>query len=448
VRQAELIARLVDAKEMTPNDAMLRPEYFFAYEEEWKFVCDYFRQHRCYPNIATFRTQFVEFPWQDIGETAQWLADEVAQEFLSGKVSKALIEINDANEINPREAAKLAIVELQKLSTYTDVLTGEVIDLPKDWQSRVAESERRRQHTERSTSGITFGFDMIDEVTSGTQPGEIEIIFARTSEGKSLFLLYSAYKAVMQGFRVAFVSPEMNGYETGVRLDSMMYGVSSFKLQAGKLYDDEWRSYVDSVSQYEAVSDRSSLLFYETMNLGRRFTTADLSTVIQREKPDLLCLDGVMLIEPLKQDKDPRKRLLNTMDEIKAIVTITGCPMRIAHQANRESAVPTGRRAKSLALSDMLPELHHMAESGAVEQYATRAFSLKYHTGRMYVAVRKNRNGPKGRIMSMSYDIDRSIMSDMRVEDADAEITLGGGGNEPPTQQMQLSAPSRDETPF
>lgn len=446
MRQAELIARLVGAKELTPNDSMLRPEYFFSYEDEWKFVCDYYRQHRAYPNVATFRTQFVEFPWQDVEETAQWLADEVAQEFLSGQISKSLIEINDANEINPREAARLAIVELQKLSTYTDVLTGEVVDLPKNWQARITEGERRRLNQDRETSGITFGFPLIDEVTSGTQPGEVEIIFARTNEGKSLILLYSAYKAVMQGYRVALVSPEMNEYEMGVRLDSMMYGVSSFKVQAGKMFDDEWENYVDAISQYEAPNDRAGLLFYETANIGRRFTTADLATIVAREKPDLMCVDGIMLVEPMKQDKDPRKRLLNTMEEVKAIVTQTRCPMRIAHQANRESVMPTARRSKNVVITEMLPELHHMAESGAVEQYANRAYSLKYHESRMYMAIRKSRMGGKGRIISFNYDIDRSIISDERVEDALAELTIGE--REDPAAQMQLAGAPGADVPF
>jgi hypothetical protein len=126
------------------------------------------------------------------------------------------------------------------------------------------------------------------------------------------------------------------------------------------------------------------------------------------------------------------------MEELKSLVSEIQVSLRIAHQVNRESVLQVGRTKKSeRTVLDRLPELHHLAESGATEQFANRVITLAYADGRMYFAVRKNRNGPAGRLFSVRFDIDLGNISEERLEGNEAE-------DEP--QQAELH-PVNDDIP-
>jgi hypothetical protein len=162
---------------------------------------------------------------------------------------------------------------------------------------------------------------------------------------------------------------------------------------------------------------KNDIIFREAHGLGRRFTTGDLARIIEADNCDLLAVDGLMLIDPIVPGKDVRTRLVNLMEEVKSLTTRTGVPIRMAHQANRSSETQTTKKRKDINPTDVLPELHHLAESGATEQYANRVITMTYWEGRMYYAVRKNRMAPTGRMFSVNYLIDTGVITDSRVED-------------------------------
>lgn len=416
MRQAELLSRLVLTNELPPTDPMLREEYLDAHTSEWTFLREYYALHGVYPNKATFLTQFPHFDFVDTEVTAQWLADEVAQDFLGLKVSAAMGKVLDAAG-NPRASIDVALDEFRKLLAYTSV-HNRGIDLF-DTAPRIEEALRRRNLL--GLSGITNGLDLLDEVTQGTQPGEIEIYYARPGMGKSLILLYGAYAAARSGYDVAMFSPEMSSFEMGARLDSMQIHSSSSKFMAGNVDADEIAEYQMHVQAHrDTFPNLPPIRFFEPTMFGRAFTTADVHRVALNDQPALICIDGLMLLEPAKADKDPRKRIINIMTELKEITTTTGIPLRLAHQANRESVL--GRRVRNTILDDVLPQLSHMAESGSVEQYANRAFALTQLGPRFFMAVRKNRNGPQGRFVSFRVDIDTGRYTEHALEDSNTDL--------------------------
>jgi hypothetical protein len=155
----------------------------------------------------------------------------------------------------------------------------------------------------------------------------------------------------------------------------------------------------------------------------RRFTTADVMAIADRERPAIIGIDGLLFIDPIKKFNGPRERIINVMEELKNVVRITRIPLRIAHQVNRQSEIlTTARRRRDRNKFDMMPQMHQLAESGSVEQFANRVFAIKHFVidGRTYMVVCKNRNGPPGLFLSCSNNIDLGYISDEREEQLDA----------------------------
>ena len=258
------------------------------------------------------------------------------------------------------------------------------------------------------------------------------MLFARPGEGKTTVMLYGAYRAwVEQEAVVSFISPEMNAMEIGLKFDSFAFNISASELLSGTTSVTELARYESEIHSW-LRQEQSGFFFYDTETFGRSFTTGDLAAIIRRDKPDVLCVDGLLFLEPVRRDfKDLRTRLSYVIAELKTLVLTTGVPMRIAHQANRQ-AVVTQRRTKAITVDELLPDIQHLAESDATGQFANRAFAIKSVRGRTFIGIRKNRNGPKDKFISCSIDPDRGVVDQVRyemqstqiedLEDADAAV--------------------------
>jgi replicative DNA helicase len=440
VNELRLISRIVTHSEVTPSQ--LRDEFFEdACPDEWRFLKDYFKLHKLYPNRATFMEQFPDFEFEETDITGPWLLDEIEQDYIARLMRKHLVEINDLIEANPRDSLKALSTMTQSLMPWLST-SGSSVELPSSAGKRLEWA--RERGTRGGLTGITSGFDYFDQVTGGTQPGELEFYFARPGEGKSFVLLYSAFAAIRQKKSVAYISPEMGELEMGLRFDALSTGVSQSELMRGDFsHDPDYPNRVYEMMQ-EASQDWAPLHFWDAADRETRFTTGDIAQVIALQQPALVCIDGLLLIDPVKMDNDPRKRVINLMNELKTIVVSTKVPMRIAHQANRESQMSATRKHKGITFDDILPQLHHLAESGSTEQFANRAYAIKTDQGtRLIVGMRKNRSGQNGRTLTAKVDFDHAQLSDIQPVDAFAKMD-----GTPDSDDEELQLPTRGETPF
>ena len=100
----------------------------------------------------------------------------------------------------------------------------------------------RSQHS-TGVTGVHSGFHKVDQYTMGWQPGNLIILGARPSVGKTAFALNLArYAAVEFNEPVAFFSLEMTSIELMDRLIATESGISSDKLKGKlKLLPEEWQ---------------------------------------------------------------------------------------------------------------------------------------------------------------------------------------------------------------
>ena len=177
---SELISRVVSAHELSPDDFGVKAELFADFADEWRFLSDYQKRFRKLPNVATFMLQFPEFPFINSDHNAEWLLEEVEQECAGHVFDAEMTDILDLRAVNPRDAA----AKMYDLSVRIKQMTA-VQQMRHSLKSGVypADSITWRNELAKITTGIPTGFDLLDEVTFGTQPGEIEIWFGRPGEG-------------------------------------------------------------------------------------------------------------------------------------------------------------------------------------------------------------------------------------------------------------------------
>ena len=101
----------------------------------------------------------------------------------------------------------------------------------------VLQIENQRHSGDGYTTGITTGYENINRFTNGFQRGEVTIVGARTSVGKTTLALNMAYKAARSGATVAIFELEMTAESLAKRMISMASNVSLSKIMTGTLSD-------------------------------------------------------------------------------------------------------------------------------------------------------------------------------------------------------------------
>jgi len=97
------------------------------------------------------------------------------------------------------------------------------------------------QNRDSSVSGVDTGFSDLNEETSGFQKGDLVILAARPSVGKTaLALAFARHAAVETGVGVAVFSLEMNKQQIAQRLLSAETRVDLHRLRTGRLSDEDW----------------------------------------------------------------------------------------------------------------------------------------------------------------------------------------------------------------
>ena len=246
-------------------------------------------------------------------------------------------------------------------------------------------------------TGIPTGFTDLDAVIGGLQPGNLIVVAARPSMGKTaLALCIAEHAALVQDKSVAIFSLEMSGDELIQRLLSSTAIVDAGRIRSGRLAPEDW-------SRIGRAADRLSAarLFIddsEGVSLGEmRTKTRRLKS---REGLDLMIVDYIQLMESgSHRREESRVQEISAISRgLKMLARDLEVPIIVVSQLNRS---PDSRNDKRPMLSDL-------RESGAIEQDADLVFMIyrdEYYNpetsedkGVAEVIVAKNRHGPTDRV--------------------------------------------------
>lgn len=256
----------------------------------------------------------------------------------------------------------------------------------KDILPEVLERIDKVQRGDQKTFGIATEIKVIDRMTGGFEPGQLYIIAARPSVGKTSLML-SIAKNVSLKIPVLVFSMEMTADEICLRLLSMISGVSYYNLKNGRLSQDDATSYMRSakkLNDHEIHIDPSSGVSIYDLR-------AKLKKMIAEKQVKCVFIDYLGLMSaPKMQTRDLEIGFITR--NLKQIAKEEGIPIVLLSQLNR--AVESR--------SDKTPVLSDLRESGNIEQDADVVVFI--HRDKMeqsdvqtaYLIIAKNRNGSVG----------------------------------------------------
>ncbi|NDF17048.1 MAG: replicative DNA helicase, partial [Verrucomicrobia bacterium] len=217
--------------------------------------------------------------------------------------------------------------------------------------------------------GIPSGFDELDQMTTGFKGGEMIVIAARPGVGKTALALSMARHILRQrldpsknelvrpGYPVAFFSLEMSAQQLMFRLLSSHAGLDSEQIRRGQLSDSQitaLRGVAAEISDLPLLLDESSLLSIGQLRARAR-------RLKKMHHIEILFVDYLQLLTSgTDRARESRQVEVSEISRgLKALAMELNVPVVVLAQLNRKPEETN---------SD--PALHHLRESGSIEQDA------------------------------------------------------------------------------
>ena len=207
--------------------------------------------------------------------------------------------------------------------------------------------------------GIPTGFSDLDKMTSGLRAGEMIVIAARPSMGKtSLAMNIAEHVAVDHKLPVGVFSLEMTAASLVMRLLCSRARINLRKIQGGFINELDFTRLTTAAGQLSG----SPLIIDDTSGLSILQLRAKARRMHQQYGIKLLVIDYLQLLHSTAQRaKDNRQQeIADISNGIKALAKELKMPVIVLSQLNRELEKNKGRK----------PQLSDLRESGAIEQDA------------------------------------------------------------------------------
>jgi len=265
-----------------------------------------------------------------------------------------------------------------------DVLAVQLIDRVTELAENGAED----------VTGVRTGFYDLDRNTAGLQPGDLIILAARPSMGKTAFALNIAENvSVNEGLPVVVFSMEMGASQLALRMVGSQGRIDQQHLRTGRLDNDEWGRLTEAVERLS----KSSVFIDETPALtGPELRARARRQARQCGRLGLIVIDYLQLMSGSGSDGENRATEIGEISRgLKALAKELHCPVIALSQLNRSVETRPDKR----------PMMSDLRESGAIEQDADIIMFIyrdEYYNketkepGVAEIIIAKQRNGPVG----------------------------------------------------
>jgi replicative DNA helicase len=247
-------------------------------------------------------------------------------------------------------------------------------------------------------TGVRTGFYDFDRQTAGLQAGDLIVLAARPSMGKTALAINIAENvALNEGLPVAVFSMEMGAAQLAVRIVGSIGRIDQGHLRTGKLTDEEWPRLTEAIEKLRTIS----LHIDESPGLNSSEVRANARRLSrQYGQLGLIVVDYLQLMSGNSSDSgDNRATELGEISRgLKMLARELKCPVIALSQLNRSVEQRPDKR----------PMMSDLRESGAIEQDADIIVFIyrdEYYTkeackepGVAEIIIAKQRNGPTGTV--------------------------------------------------
>ena len=241
-------------------------------------------------------------------------------------------------------------------------------------------------------TGVPCGFRELDRLTSGFQPGNLVILAARPSMGKSaLALCIAANLGVRESTPVALFTLEMSKSEVTQRLMCSEAKVESQRVRSGKLTQEDWPRLTAACDKLMKapiyVDDTGSITMMELRSKARRLKSREPNL-------GLIVVDYLQLMTSGSSAENRVQEVSQISRHLKVLARDLDVPILALSQLSRAVEQRHDKR----------PILSDLRESGSIEQDADLVFFVyrdEYYNGDesdqqglAELILAKHRNGP------------------------------------------------------
>lgn len=292
-------------------------------------------------------------PMADIGYYAKFLKDESKKRLLRHICANTLENINKGEE----ESGE--IIEQLEQGLFQITLETSKIEEFSSQVDKALELFLEAKKDGGKLRGLDTGFSKLNSITTGLNAGELIVIGARPSMGKTALVLNIVQSILNKGDGVAFFSLEMPAIQLINRLVASYASIDLQKIRVGTMTDNEEEEMLKAIKYLKTLSlviDDSSYVSIFELKTKVRF--------LKRKRPELKCVvvDYLQLMSASKSSSDKMRHeeiaeisrgLKNLARELDIVVVALS-------QLNRGVE---GRE-------DKRPNLGDLRESGSIEQDA------------------------------------------------------------------------------
>lgn len=330
-----------------------------------------------------------------IGNTKQYGQIVKENSLLRGllRASQEIQESIATREGDPKELLERA--QQRVFEVAQDQQSGELVQIGEVLHEELEKLEKQSLEGS-SLTGTPTGFRDLDELTGGLQNGNLIIVAARPSMGKSALVTNIAENAALAGFPVALFSLEMSKTELAQRFISSQAKIDGDALRKGKIKKDRWPAVMRAAEELSKaplwIDDSSDINILELRAKARRLHGKSLGK--DGKGLGLIIVDYLQLLRA-NDGRDSRvEQVAQISRGLKILARELSVPVIGVSQLSR--AVESRNPPK--------PQLSDLRESGQIEQdadlvsfiyreeYYLREDSEKQGIAEIIVA--KHRNGP------------------------------------------------------
>ncbi|WP_210139507.1 DnaB helicase C-terminal domain-containing protein [Staphylococcus sp. GDY8P67P] len=209
---------------------------------------------------------------------------------------------------------------------------------------------------------IKTGIKSIDNKIMGFERGQLNVLGARPSLGKTALALNMLWNITLAGYPTTFFSLETGGNNIVERLVSSITNIPLYKIkQADGLSDEDTTQVMDAINQ---IKKHSNLHIEDQAQM----TPQDVREVAMKssDKPHVIFIDYLTLMQSDIPQRDRRLEVEKISRDLKIIAKETGCVIIALSQLSR------GVESRN----DKRPMMSDLREAGGIEQDANMIFFL------------------------------------------------------------------------
>lgn len=225
-------------------------------------------------------------------------------------------------------------------------------------------------HQTKSAETIKTGILWLDGILN-IRRGQLGIIAGRPGEGKSSLATQIAIELATQA-EVLFCSLEMTPQEIAERIIAQTTGMNLSRITCGLMDDQDKREAIEAVKNHD-------------LNFCRAKTVEELRAIasarLAHGRIKMIVVDYLQLLRAIGKVNSRNDEITQVSQGLKALAMDLDIPIIALSQFSREATKET-------------PQLHHLRDSGSIEQDANWVMFVYQDRDGRHVRIAKNRSGP------------------------------------------------------